>query len=65
MGKATIDLKHLITKARPRVSPVISTSAPLYLNQKILGSINLIMRMRLPIYDQVQRLLKDNSANAF
>jgi hypothetical protein len=65
MGKATIDLKHLITKARPRVSPVISTSAPLYLNQKVLGSINLIMRMRLPIYDQVQRLLKDNSANAF
>lgn len=59
MGKATIELKHLVGRARARISPVISTSAPLYLNQKVMGSINIVMRMRLPIYDQLQRL-KDN-----
>lgn len=65
MGKATIDLKHLISKARPRISPIISSSVPLYLNQKVLGSINIVMRMRLPIYDQVQKLLNNAGASTF
>ena len=59
MGKATIELKHLVARARSRISPVISTSAALYLNQKVMGSINIVMRLRLPIFDQLQKL-KDN-----
>lgn len=59
MGKATIELKHLVARSRARISPVISTSAPLYLNQKVMGSINIVMRLRLPIFDQLQKL-KDN-----
>lgn len=63
MGKATIELKHLVSRARSRISPVISTSAPLYLSQKVMGSINIVMRMRLPIYDQIQKL-KDSTGQA-
>ncbi len=59
MGKATIELKHLVARARPRVSPIISISVPLYLNQRVMGSINIVMRLRVPIYDQIQKL-KDN-----
>jgi hypothetical protein len=59
MGKASIELKNMVSRARSRISPVISTSAPLYLNQKVMGSINIVMRMRLPIFDQLQKL-KDN-----
>lgn len=56
MGKATIELKYLVSRARSRISPVISTSVPLYLNQKVMGSINLVMRLRLPIFDQLQKM---------
>ncbi len=65
LGKASIELKYLISKARSRVSPVISTSAPLFLNQKVLGSINIVMRMRLPIFDQVEKLLLGANLNTF
>lgn len=47
-------------KSKPKVAPVISTSAPIYLNQKVLGSLNLVMRMRLPIYEKVQQLYDKN-----
>ncbi len=56
VGKTTIELKHLVSRARAKISPVISTSVPLYLNQKVMGSINFTMRMRLPIFDQIQKL---------
>jgi len=64
LGKATIELKHLLSRARPKISPVISTSAPLFLNQKVLGSINLVMRMRLPIFEQYQKI-KDLTGTTF
>ena len=56
VGKTTIELKHLVSRARAKISPVISTSVPLYLNQKVMGSISFTMRMRLPIFDQIQKL---------
>ena len=34
----------------------MSASAPIYLNQRVMGSVNLVMRMRLPIYEQLQRV---------
>ncbi len=56
MGKILIELKHLVIKCKPKIAPVVNTSAPIYFNQKIMGSINIVMRMRLPIYDKVQKI---------
>ena len=64
LGKATIDLKTIIARAKPRVSPVVESSATLYLNSRVMGSINFAMRMRMPIYDQVQKL-KEGTASVF
>ena len=56
IGKVTVELKPIIIKCKPKVAPVVSTSLPIYLNQKVMGSINLVMRMRLPIYEKIQKL---------
>ena len=56
IGRATVDLKYIALKSRPRVSPVIATSVPLYLGQKVMGSINMVFRLRMPIHDQLQKL---------
>lgn len=55
-GRAVVDLRPVIIKSRRNVAPVVSASAPVYLNQRVMGSINLVMRMRLPIYDQLEKL---------
>ena len=55
-GRAVIDLKPIVIKSRKNIAPVVSASAPIYLNQRVMGSINVVMRMRLPIYDQLQKV---------
>lgn len=62
VGKTTIELKHLVSRARAKISPVIATSVPLYLNQKVMGSISFTMRMRLPIFDQIQKLKQNGNS---
>lgn len=39
------------------MAPVINTSTPIILNQKVIGTINFDMRMRLPIYEQASHIL--------
>jgi hypothetical protein len=56
LGKATVYLKKIVTKSKPKVAPVISASTPLYHDKKVTGSLNFVMRMRLPIHDQVSRV---------
>lgn len=46
----------MILKSRKNLAPVVSASAPVYLNKKVMGSINFVMRMRLPIFDQLQKI---------
>lgn len=53
LGKATIDLRPLVIKSRKNIAPVVSSSTPIYMNQRVMGSINFVMRMRLPIFDQL------------
>jgi hypothetical protein len=62
LGRANIDLKFLVSRSRPRIAPIVSTAVPIYLGQKVMGSLNIIMRMRLPIYDQLQRLREVGSS---
>lgn len=56
LGKAVVDLKPLILKSRKNMAPVVSSSIPVYMNQKVMGSINFVMRIRLPIFEQLQRV---------
>lgn len=50
-------LKQLMLKNRPNIAPVVNTSAPIINGQKVLGTIFLDMRMRLPIYEQSSRIM--------
>jgi hypothetical protein len=51
-----VDLKPIILKSRKNMAPVVSSSIPVYMNQKVMGSINFVMRIRLPIFEQLQRV---------
>jgi hypothetical protein len=42
---------------KPSISTVINSSAPVFLNQKVMGTIHFDMRMRMPIYDQISSIL--------
>ena len=52
-GRTNIDLKPLIGKSRKGLAPVVASSVPIYLNQKVMGSFNISMRMRMPIHEQL------------
>lgn len=48
-----VDLRPLILKSRKNLTPVASSSATIEMNQKIMGSINFVMRLRMPIFEQL------------
>ncbi len=50
LGVVEVPLKQLLMKNKPNISPVVNTSAPIVLSQKVVGTIFFDMRMRLPIY---------------
>lgn len=58
LGTCKIGLKPLIMRSRPNVAPVINSSCPIYLNNKAMGTLNYVMRMRLPFFDQVKEYKK-------
>jgi hypothetical protein len=51
--------------SKPAIAPVINTSSPVFMNNKVMGTIQYDMRMRLPIHDQVSKALNmsDNVAS--
>lgn len=56
MGKVTVDLRPLVLKSKKNLAPVVNSSAPIYYKDKVMGSINFVMRMRLPIFDQLKNI---------
>lgn len=56
LGEGKISLKPLISNSKPNLAPVINSSVPLYLHNRSIGSLNFVMRMRLPIYKQLSHL---------
>lgn len=52
LGQIKIGLKPMIIKSRPNIAPVVNSSSPIYLNNKAMGTLNYVMRMRVPFADQ-------------
>ena len=46
----------MITNSKPNLAPVVNSSVPIYLHNRSIGSLNFVMRMRLPIYKQLSQL---------
>jgi hypothetical protein len=47
--------------SKDKIAPVINTSAPIFLNKKVMGTIQYDMRMRLPIHEHVSKILDINN----
>lgn len=62
MGVVEVPLKQLFLKNKPNISPVLNSSAPIIMNQKVVGTIHFDIRMRLPIYEQVSKVIDSNMA---
>lgn len=58
LGTVKIGLKPMIIKSRPHVAPVVNSSSPIYLNNKAMGTLNYVMRMRAPLSDQFKEYKK-------
>ena len=56
LGEAKISLKPMITNSKPNLAPVVNSSVPIYLHNRSIGSLNFVMRMRLPIHKQLSQL---------
>ena len=56
LGEAKISLKPMILNSKPSLAPVVNSSVPLYLHNKTIGTLNFVMRMRLPIYKQLSQI---------
>lgn len=46
----------MIANSKSNMAPVVNSSVPLYLHNKSIGSLNFVMRMRLPIYKQLSQI---------
>jgi hypothetical protein len=54
----------MTTNSKPSLAPVVNSSVPIYLNNRSVGSLNFVMRMRLPIYKQLSEI-KSSIVNSF
>lgn len=54
LGICKIALKSLLIKSKKNVAPVVNSSSPIYLNSKATGTLNFVMRMRLPFADHLK-----------
>lgn len=58
LGQIKIGLKPMIIKSRPNIAPVVNSSSPIYLHNKAMGTLNFVMRMRVPLSDQFKEYKK-------
>ena len=49
---------------KTNVAPVMRSSVPLYLNNRSIGSLNFVMRMRYPLYKLLSQI-RSNVLNSF
>lgn len=56
LGEAKISLKPMVTNAMSIIAPVVRSSVPLYFQNKSIGSLSFVMRLRYPVYKALSQL---------